>query len=1252
MLSAAGWPVMAKAQSFPDYPQSPYQFENISEKDGLSDDTVLSIYQTAEGFMWFGTENGLNQYNGYDFEIYVNDPKNNNSVGNNHINALLEDHGGGLWIGTNHGLDWISPENGEFSHYLTDEQTDYLNTISVLYEDRQNSIWVGTSDAGLYHLDLSTMAFTHYQTNRFNHHSINGNEVTAITEDKTGALWVGTTNGLNRYDSEKDRFVHFVPDDEDAVNYPIDPINAMMPGTGDGLWLGTNGSGLVYYLPKSGTIMRYRSDDTQSTLSSNVIMSLVLDSKNRIWIGSDKGLDTLDPVSGEITHLQNAPQHSYWVHNAAVRCIMEDQSGIIWISSAFGGVSKYDPNMERFTLLQSQKNNPQSLGSNDVTGITETGDGVLWISTYNNGITLYDRKTAQFSFLHHNPIDPTSLASDAIRTLMQSSDGHIWVGTVENGLDRYRPSTNIFTHFTYRASDDGSISENNITALFEDHAGRIWVGTYSQGFNLAQPDDFNFVRYQHEAENENSLLDDHVLKIYEDSQHNLWIGTWSGISVFNPETGQFRHYQNDINDKQSLSSNMVFTFYQSDPDTMWIGTNGGGVNLLDIKTGIFRQLNDPDNLLNITYAILASPDGTLWFSTNQGLVHYDPFREEYTNYDERDGLQGNEFNVGASYQNASGEIFLGGSNGLNIFQPLKIYKDTYVSPVAVLAIRSGNEVLYRNITSPITVELPHDNADVSFEFGMLDYSEVEKNEYAYQLLGYDEDWIYTRPGRRFSEQDNLKNLDQGWYYVSARRVATYTNLPDGRYTFRVKGSNDDQVWDSEGLSVNVIIKPPFWKTVWFPIGMLMLIVATVFFVNNVRSRRMRSLNRVLEKQVNERTYEIQQKQEVADGLRDILAYINSDQSLEEILAHLAKRSIRLMNADTCVVLQYEEEICICEDGDGPDSHLFKKLGTDNPLEYMQKLFCAGEDRQVGINYNLQKSIRQKMNNGSEEASLWYEWQMQYGRIYHGLVTFPIMVRGGKVAGNLLYFYQNTNPIHKKDAEIMELGVIFADQAALAIENALLRQTAETNAVTAERNRIARDLHDAVTQTLFSASLVAEVLPRIYDEDAQEGYGMLKDLQQMTRGALAEMRTLLIELRPTSFDEISLGELIRQLADSFVGKLDVPVNINVQGNAVLPPAVQTAIFRIAQEALNNIQKHGQARHVDVHLEYTHDMAQLCIQDDGCGFDYDSVQAGHMGLKIMRERSDAIGAKLSIQSKINYGTTINLLWKADENKVTNG
>ncbi|MBI9051053.1 MAG: hypothetical protein JEZ00_16650 [Anaerolineaceae bacterium] len=1231
---------------YPEFPQNPLQFSHITVNDGLSNDAVQTILQTRNGFVWIGTQNGLNKYNGYDFEIYTADQDSLDALQSNDINVLLEDSNGGLWIGTDNGIDWYSFETGAFIHYSRDDEIGSAisgDQISALLEDSSGMIWIGTRDGGLNRFSPETAQFRIYKQNRFNYHSLSSNTITTLIEDHQGRIWIGTEEGLNLYDAKLDRFDHFIPDDENSPNYPTDYITAMALSPENNLWIGTNGMGLIEFTPDSEHIQRYWSDTSLNYyISSDTILSLLWDTNNQLWIGLDNGLDRMEPLSGSITHLHNAPQSSYWVQNAAVHCLYEDQNGIIWIASDFGGVSKYDPLLDRFLLLQAQKNNPQSLSGNDVTGVTETDQGVLWVSTYGDGITLYDRNTQRYTGLRHNPLDPTSLGSDDIRVLLQSSEGNIWIGTVDNGLDRYRPSTRIFTHFTHKPDSQTSLSENNVTAILEDHAGQIWVGTYANGLNLANPGDRGFTHFRNDPNDVNSIQDDHILTIFEDQQNNMWIGTWGGISVYSPMTGTYRHYESEMNDDQSLSSNMVFAFYQVTPDLMWIGTNGGGVNVLDLETDTFRLLPDPNGLLNVVYAIELASDGTYWFSTDHGIVHYDPFREISNTFDERDGLQANTFNAGAAYQNANGEIYFGGPKGLNVFQPQKIYENSYVAPLAMLKISSGNEVLYRNVAEPMIIEIPYTSSGLTFEFGLLDYCDIEKNEYAYQLVGYDEDWIYVKPGRRYYDQNNIKELDREWYYIGARRVVSYEDLPNGQYTFRVKGSNNDGVWDNEGLSISIIVKPPFWKTGWFPLMLLVFIAGIVSIGYVYRSRRITAANLELESQVKERTAEIRQKQEVAEGLRNILAFINSEQSLEEILDHLAKRSVRLMEADAGIILQFDEDIVIAKGRSGFGVQLLQQM-DDDPLTFLKNLFEFAEDRKPVVDTNLQKTIRQKIAADSVEAKKWHEWQLKMGIMFHGLISMPMVVRGGKVAGKLFYFYVNTISLMKREQELTELGVIFADQAALAIENSLLRQTAEMNAIATERNRIARDLHDAVTQTLFSASLVAEALPRVYETDNEDSNSMLTDLQQMTRGALAEMRTLLIELRHTSFDEMPLCDLIRQLAESFVGKLDVPLQVNIDGNEMLQAQVQIAVFRIAQEGLNNIQKHGLAKHVEVTLLYDANQLSLCISDDGCGFDCDEVKPGHMGLKIMRERAQSIGADLKIESKIDHGTEILLSWK---------
>jgi signal transduction histidine kinase len=501
---------------------------------------------------------------------------------------------------------------------------------------------------------------------------------------------------------------------------------------------------------------------------------------------------------------------------------------------------------------------------------------------------------------------------------------------------------------------------------------------------------------------------------------------------------------------------------------LWIGTAGGGLNRFDRETETFTYYREKDGLPNdVVYGILEDSRGYLWLSTNKGLSKFDPQTETFTNYDVNDGLQGNEFNGGAFHKSRDGEMFFGGLNGLTAFYPENIQDNNFMPPVVLTSLTQGGEDVHvgQALESVKEIAFHWPNNFFEFEFAALSYTQPEKNQYAYRLEGLKEDWNY----------------------IGTRRFGRYTNLPSGTYTLRIKGSNNDGIWNEKGTAITIKVVPPFWGTWWFRGIVALALVGSVVGGYRLRVKGIEARSRELEAQVEQRTAELRQEVE--------------------------------------------------------------------------------QRTQV------------------EEA---------------------------------------------------------------------LRQSEMEKAVAAERSRLARDLHDVVTQTLFSASLVAEALPTSWERDPEEGRQLLKELRQLTQGALAEMRTLLLELRPMALIEADLGDLLRQLAEAAIGREGIPITVVVEGECSLPSDVHITLYRIAQEALNNVTKHARASRVTMclrcvlppSLEWTEEgkTVTLSIRDDGCGFDLDDVPADRMGLSGMCERAETIGATLMIESEVGQGTEIVVVWNS--------
>jgi signal transduction histidine kinase len=680
-----------------------------------------------------------------------------------------------------------------------------------------------------------------------------------------------------------------------------------------------------------------------------------------------------------------------------------------------------------------------------------------------------------------------------------------------------------------------------------------------------------------------------------------------------------KYFSHDPSDPDSLSDNYVLSLLEDSAGRLWVGTQNG-INLFLPETGTFKRYLTRDGLPdNVIYGMLEDDQGNLWISTNRGISRFSPSTGEFHNFDTGDGLQGLEYNINAYYRDDEGQMYFGGVNGFNQFFPDEITDNPYIPPVIVTGFQIDNEevdygedsVIEKPISQLDSLELGRADTSISFELASLHFSSPEDNQYAYIMEGFDEDWNY----------------------IGSRRFATYTKLPPGEYTFRAIGSNSDGVWNLEGTSINVSVPIPFWRTWWFLTLVALLLVASVYGAFRLRIRSAEARTRELEHQVERRTSEADKRREIAEGLREILIILNSSRSLVESLHYIVDQAAGLTEAEDAIIFRQRDssqmEIVATNQG----GQIRYTPGPALLLISMEWITGALSEFEPLVLPDLETYWEQHPDITPRDLS-----------VHKALLGVPLRL-GEEIYGGLLMFYTAKRDFTPDD---LELGLTFADQAALAIANDRLRARAEETAVASERNRLARDLHDAVTQTLFSASLIAETLPLIYENDAAEGMKLLQELRQLTRGALAEMRTLLLELRPMALEESELPDLLLQLSEAVTGRTGIPITTSIQRPCSLPTNVRIALYRIAQESLNNVMKHARATEVNLELAgcAPGKVLVLSVRDNGRGYDMDAVPSDRMGLTIISERAAAIGAELEMESEPGVGTSIHVYWRADE------
>lgn len=746
--------------------------------------------------MWFGTWDGLNRYDGYTFKVFKNKPDDANSLSHNSVWAICEDKNGMLWIGTESGglnrFDRAKLIFTTFRHIPDDPASISHNQIHAIFEGRDGFLWVGTHN-GLNRFDTEKKQFTRYLHRPQDSQSLSHNTVQTVWEDRHGMLWVGTENGLNCLDRDTGSFRRYHHDADDSRSLSHDNVKAIVEDRTGTLWIGTE-NGLNRFDRKTASFVRYKNEpDNPFSLSHNEIFSIYEDHVGNLWLGTEGGgINIYVPEKQEFIRCRNDPDDRYSLSHDVVWSIFEDRFGSVWVGTYTGGLNKFCPEKEHFIHFKNNPSDINSLSHKNVWAIHEDDKEILWIGT-DAGLNRFDRRQNLFEHFRHDPANPNSLSHDEVWCIYEDRTGLLWVGTY-NGLNTFDRKLKIFTRYMIA----GGKAANKVKSIHEDSSGALWIGT-EDGLNRFDRDKRGFTTYRHDPGNPSSLSHNTIWTIYQGTGNRLWIGSEGGLNRFDPETEKFIVYQNAADDPTSLSNNWVLSIYEDQNGTLWVGTLGG-LNRFNPDNKTFKRYGESDGLLNeVIYGILEDNRNNLWVSTNKGLSRFNPKAETFVNYTIQDGLQDNEFNVGAYHKTRNGELLFGGINGFNLFLP-KTEKNRYPPEMVFTDFRifykpvqiGTNGYLTKSIAFTNEIGLSYKDRMISFEFAALHFASPEKNQYAYMMEGFDKNWIYSEN----------------------RHFATYTNIPPGRYVFRVKGSNYDDLWNEQGVSLKIDIAPPLWKTWW------------------------------------------------------------------------------------------------------------------------------------------------------------------------------------------------------------------------------------------------------------------------------------------------------------------------------------------------------------------------------------------------------------------------------------------------------
>ncbi len=833
-------------------------FEHISLKQGLSQSTVNCILQDQQGFIWFGTFDGLDKYDGYNITVYKNIPGDSTSLSHNWVYSLCEDSSGTLWVGTlGGGLDKFDRKTERFTCFQNipgDSSSIDNDEVLSLYEDNKGILWIGTknglnkmvSNSDIDRKDYSDhVRFIHY-ANNFNagNNLINANNINQIYyEDNSGGLLIASNYGLERFDTEKESFRHYFPDR--LLKNIFGKINTIYIDQFNSMWVGTNEGLFKINMDDNPpnkdsllTFIRYRHDPKDpNSLSDDKITSIkvttsALPGENVLWVGTADGLNKA-VLSENKNNLNGGSKKLYFLHyhhdtnnpnslsSNSITSIYKDRSGILWIGTVDGGVNKLYQKKQKFHAYLYNSDQPNGLITDPIRTICEDHTGMLWFGSWHGGLVMFDRQKNKFVRFLTNKNNVNSISSNWVTSIFEDRSGALWIGA--GALDRL-----------YRTNDSGtqtlrfkSIVPDFSTSICEDKKGNIWAGSWGNGIIKLNPQTNRYAIYKHEPGNKYSLSNNIIRKVYVDRSGILWVGTdGGGLNKYDPKTKHFIHYKYNPNDPTSLRQDQVNSIYEDRSDRLWVGTYGGGLNLLDRKTGQFTAYTENDGLPNdVVYGILEDDHGNLWVSTNKGIskitISYDnKLNKEilkFKNYDVTDGLQSNEFSYSAYFKSPkTGEMFFGGPNGFNSFYPDSIKNNTYIPPIVITQLKyyssestKQKPVIIKGISADRNIELSYKDNILVFQFAALSFKESFKNKYAYKLEGFNENWI-----------------DLG-----TKREATFTNLDAGEYTLRVRGSNNDGIWNKTGTSLNIIITPPWWNT-WY--AYLSFVIILLFILYSIR----------------------------------------------------------------------------------------------------------------------------------------------------------------------------------------------------------------------------------------------------------------------------------------------------------------------------------------------------------------------------------------------------------------------------------
>ncbi len=791
------------------------KFATFSTLEGLSSSTCVETFQDGEGFLWFATIDGLNRYDGYSFEIYRPVLNDQNSISNNRVNSIVEDSKGNLWIGTSNGLNVFQKQKERFIRinlFIDRDSNSVARDVinDLLYDEKSNALWIATTNGlsqilldGADQFDYQKLSIKHFSNNVNDKNSIDNNIVTNIVEDREGRIWAVTDGKfLNAYNPEADEFERKRIDVPLGYNLGHIPKLVMIDADGD-FWIGNDLSKLVVWSQSTN-----EAKHVSFTKTPTPVFHMYQDNNGMIWIATDGfGIFLIDKKKGLIQHIEHNPVDPFSLPNNQPSHILEDKDGIFWIATYNKGVSKLDLSKSSFGHYFHQPGNANSLSTYIGQSVLVDEHNRIWIGTDGGGLNLFNEKNNTFEYFTTDARNPNTISSDKILFLTESFDHSIWVCTWDGGLNLFNPKTKTAKRFLHDASNPYSIGQNTVWCAVEDSLHRLWLGTQTDGLNLFDPNSGEFYSYHNDIYDSTSLISNLVFSNFIDSKNRLFVGTSLGLcylqlsdlEAYIPERMEF-----NIIKEKNLQGYRINNIFEDHSGFIWIGSDLG-LHKLASDLSMIQSYSIKEGLPNnLILGISEDNEGFIWCTTKYGLSRLNPETNEFKNFNVHDGLQGLEFQSKSIDKTNDGRILIGGINGFNLFDPAEInFVEGKVKPVFT-KFRLNNQVvnvgdtvnnrvlLYSSISNTTELELKYNESYISIEYVALHYENPERLQYSYKMIGLDNDYIEA----------------------GSNRVANYSNIPPGQYTFEVRSFIDGDLESASSASFNVNVLPPPWKTWW------------------------------------------------------------------------------------------------------------------------------------------------------------------------------------------------------------------------------------------------------------------------------------------------------------------------------------------------------------------------------------------------------------------------------------------------------